>query len=183
MYGELVMYNPLAVPAFMLVIGLLFAFYGSRLVPLALSVCALFIGFLYGGSLLSHISSNAVILRIGPVIFAILFAVLVYFLYRAVFFAAGALFGFFAAQLLLPGISILFAVGIGILSGALVYLSRNFVFSVLTSLVGGSLTATGAVNLFAWINITAGVVYYWVILATVAICGICYQTRRKSGRK
>jgi hypothetical protein len=177
MYGELVMYHILIVPACMLVIGVLLSFYGSRLVPLALVICALFLGFLYGGSLLASFSSNSLLLRVGPVALAILFSVLVLLLYKAAFFAGAVLIGFLAAQVLLPNISLLFAI-----AGALVYLRRNFVFSVLTSLMGASLAAAGIVNLLAWFKVTTGVTHYWLIFAIVATAGFLFQLRKAKGR-
>jgi hypothetical protein len=182
MYGELVMYHILIVPACMLVIGVLLSFYGSRLVPLALVICALFLGFLYGGSLLASFSSNSLLLRVGPVALAILFSVLVLLLYKASFFAGAVLIGFLAAQVLLPNISLLFAAGIGAIAGALVYLRRNFVFSVLTSLMGASLAAAGIVNLLAWFKVTTGVTHYWLIFAIVATAGFLFQLRKAKGR-
>lgn len=77
----------------------------------------------------------------------------------------------------------IFAGVVALVSGALVYVSRNFVFSVLTSIAGAGLAATGAVNLIAWINVACGVTAYWVIMAVIAVSGFIYQRKRNKRRK
>ncbi len=183
MIGELVMYHTFAVPAFMLAAGIALAFFGNRLVPFALVICALILGFLHGGSFLLLFTVNPDVLRFGPVILSVLLAVLVSFLYRMAFFLAGLFIGFFASSALFPDLSVVFAGGLALIAGALVYVARNFVFSVLTALMGAGLTATGAVNLLAWVNVSAGVAVYWLIVMIIFIAGAIYQLNRKKGRK
>jgi hypothetical protein len=177
------MYNPLAVPVVMLIAGLVLAFRGRKLVILALIIGALATGLLHGSSLLSSVTDNSSVLLYGPVALAILFAVLVSFLYRAAFFVAGVFIGYFILSLLFPNPSPAVSLPVAVLAGALVYISRNFVFSVLTSIMGAGLAATGSVNLIAWAGVSAGVTAYMVILAVTAISGILYQTTGKRGRK
>jgi len=181
MLGELVVYQPLLAPGLMLVCGLLLAFAGRRLVILALVLSALASGFLYGGGIMASFTEDPGLLKWGPVAISILLAVIVLILYRFAFFAAGFFLGFFLAEIFLPGTSVLAAVGISLGTGALVYFFRNFVFSVLTALLGASLTATGSVNLLAWTGVFAGVYIYWLIAIAVGFTGLVYQL--KKGRK
>ncbi|MCK5786029.1 MAG: hypothetical protein KAH54_05680 [Candidatus Sabulitectum sp.] len=163
--------------------GVALAFFGRRLVPFALVLSALVIGFLHGGSLLLKLTENPGVLRFGPVVLSILLAVLVSFLYKTAFFVAGLLIGFFASSALFPELPLLYAGVIAIIAGALVYVSRNFVFSVLTSIMGAGLTAAGAVNLLAWLNVSAGVTAYWTILAVITTAGLLFQNKRPGERK
>ncbi len=183
MIGELVMYDSLAVPLFLLASGAALAFFGSRLVPFAIAICAVILGLVHGGGLLLYFSENADVLRYGPIVVAILFAIIVSFLYRAAFFLAGLFIGYFAVTTLFPQITPLIAIIVAIICGALVYASRNFVFSVLTALMGAGLFATGTVNALAWVNISAGVTSYWLTVVITFIAGIVYQVKRNKGRK
>ncbi|MCK5133404.1 MAG: hypothetical protein KAR40_14780 [Candidatus Sabulitectum sp.] len=183
MIGELIMYHTLAVPVFFLTAGIALAFFGSRIIPFVLVLCALILGFLHGGSVLLLFTDKVEILRYGPVVLAVLFAVAVSFLYRVAFFLAGLFIGYFASSALFPELSVIIVGIITLVSGALVYVSRNFVFSVLTSVMGAGLAATGSVNLIAWMNVSAGITAYWAIVVFVFICGIVYQTKRNKGRK
>lgn len=183
MSGDLVMLHPFGVPVFMLLAGIALAFYGNRIVPFALVVCGLILGFFHGGPLLSQLTDNPEVLKYGPAVLAVLLAVVVSFLYRAAFFLAGVFIGFFTTAALLPDLSPVFAWVIALVSGALVYVSRNFVFSVLTALMGAGLTATGTVNLLAWIRIPAGVAPYWIIFVVIFFTGAVFQTKRNRGRK
>lgn len=178
MIGELIMFHPLAVPAFFFLAGIALAFFGNRIVPFALVLSALIIGFLQGSTLIVQITDKIEILRYGPIVLAILLAVAVSFLYRIAFSLAGLFIGFFASSTLFPELSFVIAGLIALVSGALVYVSRNFVFSVLTSVMGAGLTATGAVNLAAWINVSAGVTIYWVIAAIITLAGLVYQNKK-----
>lgn len=177
------MYHTLAVPAFMLAVGVVLTFFGNRVVPVALVLSALVTGFLHSGSLLLQFTENPDILRFGPGVLAVLLAVLVSILYRAAFFLAGLFIGFFASSALFPELPVIFAGVIAIVSGALVYVSRNFVFSVLTSVMGAGLTAAGVVNLLAWINISAGIYVYWIILVVFFVIGVVYQNINRKGRR
>lgn len=181
MLGDLVTYHPLIAPSLMLVCGLLLAFAGRRLVPLALVVSALAAGFLYGGGIISRFTDDPELLRYGPWVLALVFSAAVLVLYRLAFFAAGFFLGLFAAGIFLPESSTIAAVGIAVGSGALVYFFRNFVFSVLTALLGASLTATGSVNLLGWTGISAGVAVYWTIAVGIGLFGALHQL--KKGRK
>ena len=183
MTGELIMYSPFTVSIVLFLVGLVLAFFGNRVIPFALIFCALIAGFLHGGSILQQFTDNPDILRFGPPVIAVLLAVLVSFLYKAAFFAAGILMGFFVSTILIPDLSIVPAALIALVFGALVYLSRNFVFSVLTSVLGAVLTATGIVNLVAWLNISAGIAAYWVVVVVTAVAGLFHQTKRNRGRK
>ena len=177
------MYHTLMVPLFMVATGIALAFFGSRLVPFALVLSALVIGLLHGGSLLARFTDNPDVLRFGPVVLGIVLAVIVSFLYKTAFFVAGLLIGFFASSALFPELPLLFVGVSAIIAGALVYVSRNFVFSVLTSVMGAGLTAAGAVNLLAWVNVSAGVAAYWATLAVIAIAGLVFQNKGRRGRK
>ena len=183
MTGELVMYSPFAVSLLLFLVGIALAFFGNRIIPFALVFCALIAGFFHSGSILQQFTENPDILRFGPPVIAVLLAILVSFLYKAVFFVAGMLMGFFVSTILMPDLSIVPAALIALVTGALVYLSRNFVFSVLTSVLGAVLTATGTVNLVAWLNISAGIAAYWAVVAVTALAGLFYQTKRNRGRK
>ena len=183
MTGELIMYSPFAVSLLFFSVGIALAFFGNRIIPFALVFCALIAGFLQGGAILQQFTDNPDVLRFGPPVIAVLLAFLVSFLYKAAFFIAGMLMGFFVSTILLPDLSIVPAAIIALVFGALVYVSRNFVFSVLTSVLGAVLTATGTVNLVAWLNISAGVAAYWAVVAVTAVAGIIYQTKRNRGRK
>ncbi len=179
MSGDLVMYHTFAVPAFMFAAGIALSFFGSRLVPFALVICALVLGFLHGGSFLLQFTDNADVIRFGPIILAVLLAVLVSFLYRIAFFLAGFFIGFFALSALFPDLALIYTGALALAAGALVYVSRNFVFSVLTALMGAGLTATGAVNLLAWVNVSAGITTYWSIVVIMFIAGTVYQIKRR----
>lgn len=182
MLGELVLCHPFYAPLFMLAAGLVLAFHGRKTVPLALGLCALALGYLYGGLFLASVSSDPAVLRWAPVIIALLFTVLVLFLYRIAFFFAGLLIGFFLASFLLPEASAII-IGLAALgTGAIVYVSRNFVFSVLTAVLGAALAATGAVNLSAWAGVYAGPAAYWSLLAAIAMFGSIYQLKRGGKR-
>lgn len=183
MIGELIMYHTLLVPVFLLTAGIALAFWGSRIVPFALVLSALILGYLKGGSILQNFSANVEILKYGPFVLAILLAVVVSFLYRIAFFLAGFFIGYFVSSSLFPEFSTIIVWIISFVAGALVYVSRNFVFSVLTSVMGAGLTATGAVNLIAWIGVSASIPVYWAIVATVALGGLVYQNKRNKGRK
>ena len=183
MIGELVMYHTLAVPLLLLLAGLVLAFFGSRVVPFALVLCALILGFFHGASILQRITDNIEVIKYGPFVLAFLLALLVSFLYRAVFFLAGFFIAFSIVSAVFPELSVFISCVAGVIFGALVYASRNFVFSVLTALLGACLVATGIVNLFAWVNISAGVTWYWVTIAVTFIVGVIFQTKRNKGRK
>lgn len=181
MLGELVVYHPLVAPGLMLVFGLLLAFYGRKLVALALVLASLSLGYLYGGGMVASFTENPLLLQWGPLVVAIILCVIVLLLYRLAFFAAGFFLGLFLAAIFLPEASTLVSVGISLGTGALVYFFRNFVFSVLTALLGASLSATGSVNLLAWTGVSAGVYAYWLIAAGIGLIGLIFQL--KSGRK
>ena len=183
MLGELVIYHPLLAPGLMLVCGLLLAFAGRRLVILALVFSALAAGFLYGGGIMASFTEDPGLIKWGPVAISILLSVIVLILYRFAFFAAGFFLGFFLTGILLPNASILAAVAISLGTGALVYFFRNFVFSVLTALLGASLTATGSVNLMAWAGVFAGVYVYWLIAIVICFAGLIYQLKKKRKSK
>jgi len=181
--GDLVMYHTSVVPAVLLIAGLALCFFGRKIVPFALVVASLITAFLYSGPLLSSVTANPVILRFGPLAVAVVFAVLVSFLYRVAFFVAGLFIGFFISSALFPDVHLFFKLASAVLAGSLVYVSRNFVFSVLTSVMGAGLTATGSVNLVAWAGISAGVTAYWIIYTVTAVAGVLYQTIGNKGRK
>jgi len=181
MLGQLVIYDPFAASLVMLLLGAALAFFGNRLVPLALGLCSLVIGFLHGGQLIASFTDNPHLIQWGPVAVAVLLTVAVLFLYHVAFFVAGLFIGYFALQVLLPDQSIILYGAGALLAGAIVYVSRNFVFSVLTGLMGAALFATGAVNLLAWAGVFAGRTVFWVIASAVALWGIVVQTKR--GRK
>jgi len=183
MIGQLVMYHPFAIPVLLLVSGIMLAFWGGRLVPFALVLFALILGVIQGGSVLINFTDNPDVLRFGPYVLAVLLAIAVSFLYRAAFFLAGLFIGYFLCSSFFPDLSMIFAGVVALVSGALVYVSRIFVFSVLTSVAGAGLAATGAVNLIAWINVACDVTAYWVIVAVIAVSGVIYQTKRNKGRK
>jgi len=181
MLGELVLYDPLLASIAMLVCGLLIAFNGRRLITVALVLAALGVGFLYGAGIVSSFTADPVVLKWAPLIMAVVLAVVMLVLYKFAFFAAGFFLGFFLSGIILPGASWITSVGISLGAGALVYFFRNFVFSVLTALLGASLTATGSVNLLAWTGVYAGVYVYWTIAVVTGITGLVCQLRR--GRK
>lgn len=181
MLGQLVMYDPLWAPAFMFICGILLAFFGRKLVPLALVLASLSAGLLYGGGFIAQFTDSPLAVKWGPVVVAILLSVLVIIVYRFAFFVAGLVIGFFIAGVLLPESSIVITGGIALGTGALVYFFRNFVFSILTAVLGASLAATGTVNLLAWTSLSANAWIYWSIAAVIAVCGIFYQLRK--GRK
>lgn len=183
MIGELIMYDPLAVPAFFLAAGIALAFFGSRIVPFALVLSAFIAGIMHGGPFLLQFTDNPDILKFGPAVLGILFAVLVSFLYRIAFFLAGFFIGYFTISALFPELSMFPVLLIAIVAGALVYVSRNFVFSVLTSVMGAGLAAAGAVSLVAWINVSVGVFGYWAIVVVITTSGVVYQLKRNKGRK
>ncbi len=183
MIGELIMYHTLAVPLFLLFAGIAIAFWGNRILPFAIIFIALMIGILQGGSFLLKFTENPDILRFGPILLAVVLAIAVSFLYRAAFFLAGLFIGYFACSTLFPHLSSIIIWIVTLISGALVYVSRYFVFSVLTSVTGAGLSATGIVNLIAWVNISAGVTEYWMMVVIITIAGVVYQTKRKKGRK
>lgn len=177
------MYHTLIVPAVLLAAGLVLCLFGRKIVPFALVLASVITALLYSGSLLSAITDNPDILRFGPVVVAVLLAVLVSFLYRAAFFVAGLFIGFFISSALFPDAYMLIKLASALLAGSLVYISRNFVFSVLTSVMGAGLAATGSVNLIAWAGVSAGVTVYWVVFAVTAVTGAVYQTMGSKGRK
>ena len=183
MIGELVMYHPFAVPAFLALSGIILALWGSRIVPFALVLFALILGVVQGGSVLINFTDNPDVLKFGPYVLAVLLAVAVSFVYRVAFFLAGLFIGYFLCSSFFPNLSMIFAGVVALVSGALVYVSRNFVFSVLTSVTGGGLAATGIVNLVAWVGVTFGVTVYWAIVLVIAVSGVIYQTKRNKGRK
>jgi len=183
MIGELIMYHTLAVPLFLLVVGVALAFWGNRIIPFTIILLALILGFLQGGSILLKFTENPDILRFGPIVLGVVLAIAVSFLYKAAFFLAGLFIGYFACSALFPQFSSIIIWIIALVSGALVYVSRNFVFSVLTSVTGAGLSATGIVNLIAWVNVPAETTAYWLIVVIIAISGVIYQTKRKKGRK
>lgn len=182
MLGELVLFHPLLVPIFLVAAGLALAFNGRRLVPLALGLAALGIGYFYGSSALAALGAGPGILKWGPPVIALLFLVIAIFLYRAAFFLAGALLGFFAAKIFFPFCSVPLLIAVTVGAGALVYFFRNFVFSVLTALLGASLASSGTVNLLAWAGIAAGTTAYWGIALLVASFGLANQLRAERKR-
>jgi len=177
------MYHALIIPAVLLAAGLTLCFFGRKVVPFALVLASVITALLYSGSLLSAATDNPVVLRFGPVVIAALLAVLVSFLYRITFFVAGLFIGFFICSALFPDAHLLPKLASALVAGSLVYVARNFVFSVLTSVMGAGLTATGSVNLIAWAGISAGVTAYWIIFAVTAVTGVLYQTIGSKGRK
>ncbi len=181
--GDLVMYNISVVPAVLLASGLALCFFGRKIVPFALVVASLITAFLYSGPLLSSVTDNTLVLRFGPLVLSVVFAVLVSFLYRIAFFVAGLFIGFFISSAVFPDLHMLYKLAAALVAGSLVYVSRNFVFSVLTSVMGAGLTATGSVNLVAWAGISAGVTVYWIVYAVTAVAGVLYQTIGNKGRK
>ncbi len=183
MIGYLISYNIIAVSIIFLISGLILAFRGSRFVPFALIIAGLTAGLLYSGGLLVKITANPDIIKFGPMVIAVLLAVLVSFLYRLAFFVAGFIIGFFITTALFPDLSIIYISGVAIFAGVLVYISRNFVFSVLTSIMGGSLVATAVISLLAWIRISAGIPMYWGIYVIITISGLLYQIKSNKGRK
>ncbi len=66
MLGELVLCHPLYAPIFMLITGLILAFHGRKTIPLAIGLCAMALGYLYGGLFLASVSSDPVLLRWAP---------------------------------------------------------------------------------------------------------------------
>ncbi len=181
MLGELVMYDPLFAPVILFIAGIFLAFRGRRLIPLALVMCSLATGFLYGGGIISSFTDNPDIIRWGPVLAGVILAVLVNLLYKIAFFAAGALLGFFISGIFLPEAPLSVTAGISLVTGALVYFFRNFVFSVLTAVLGAVLFTTGAVNLVAWTGFSAGRTCYIASVVIISILGAAHQLR--SGRK
>lgn len=181
MLGELIMYDPLISPVVFFIAGIFLAFRGRKLVPFALAVCSLVIGFLYGSAIIANFTDNPDFIRWGPVLLGVVLAVLVNLLYKIAFFAAGAVLGFFLSGVVIPEASVLVTAGISIITGALVYFFRNFVFSVLTAVLGAVLFATGAVNLVAWTGISAGRTIYMVTVVVISLLGAVYQLR--NGRK
>jgi len=177
------MYDPLFAPVILFIAGIFLAFRGRRLIPLALVMCSLATGFLYGGGIISSFTDNPDIIRWGPVLAGVILAVLVNLLYKIAFFAAGALLGFFISGIFLPEAPLSVTAGISLVTGALVYFFRNFVFSVLTALLGASLTATGSVNLMAWAGVFAGVYVYWLIAIVICFAGLIYQLKKKRKSK
>jgi hypothetical protein len=177
------MYHTLVVPAVLMTAGLALCFFGRRIVPFALVLASLITALLYSGSFLSAVTDNPGILRFGPAVVAVLLAVLVSFLYRIAFFVAGFFIGFFISSALFPDTHLFLRLASALIAGSLVYVSRNFVFSVLTSVMGAGLAATGSVNLIAWAGISAGVTAYWIIFAVTAVTGVLYQTIGSKGRK
>jgi hypothetical protein len=183
MLGALVLFHPLAVPGFMLFSGLLLCFWGRRLIPFAVGMCAFAVGFIHGGALISAVTESPSLQRWGPFAIALLAVVLAQFLYRLAVFAAGFLLGFFISASLFPENHVLLYLGAALLGGALVYLSRNFVFSVLTSVAGGVLAATGAVNLAAWLGVSAGTAVYWAVAAVLFAAGLAAQLKSERKRR
>jgi len=182
MLGELVLFHPLLVPIFFTVAGFALAFRGRKLVPLALGLAALVIGYLYGSSALAALGVSPDVLKWGPPVIAVFFLVVAMFLYRVAFFLAGALLGFFAAKIFFPFSPVLILIAVTVFTGALVYFFRNFVFSVLTALLGASLAASGTVNLLAWAGIAAGTAAYWGIALFAASFGLANQLRTERKR-
>lgn len=181
MLGGIVMYHTLFAPAVMLLCGLLLAFRGRWLVPFALVVVSLIMGFVYGGAAAASLTENPILIRWAPLLIAVLFSVLAVVLFRTAFFVSGIVLGFFLAGVFLPDLPVFFASIAALGTGALVYFFRNFVFSVLTALIGAALTAAGAVNLLAWVEVSAGTDVYWIITVLTACFGIFCQV--KKGRK
>ena len=179
MLGQLVMFDLKVAPVLMVVCGLLLAFYGRKLVPLALALASIATGLLYGGSFIASFTDNPHAVQWGPFAVAVLLTVVVLIAYRLAFFAAGLVLGFFIAGVILPESTLLVVSVVSLGTGALVYFFRNFVFSVLTALLGASLTATGSVSLLAWVRVAAGTAVYWIIGAVIALCGLVFQLRRR----
>lgn len=183
MLGQLVIYDPFAAPLLMLLSGALLAFFGGRLIPLALGLSTLALGFIHGGPIIASFTDNPQIIQWGPVVLAVILTVIVLFLYRIAFFVAGLFIGFFAAQAFAPDQSYLVYGISALLAGVIVYISRNFVFAVLTALMGAGLLATGAVNLLAWAGVSAGTIVYFVVAAAAAITGTFYQMKHGRNKK
>lgn len=177
MTGELVMIDPFWAPLFMVLLGLAAAFFGRRLVGPVLALSGLAIGLVHGAGIAASISNSPGLIRLGPWVFGVLFAVLSGVLLRMVLFLAGALLAAAAAYsamatppLLLVGIAAL-------LGGGLACAYRTVVFALLTAAFGSLIASSGAVNLAANFSLFIGAAGYFIILATVFIAGLAFQLR------
>lgn len=180
MIGELIMIQPLTVSVLFVVFGLILAARGNKLIPFALVLCGLFLGFQYGPLIISLITSNPTVLKFTPFVMGALFAWLLLFLYKLSFFIAGVFLGYLICTSLLPQLSVIFSLLFSLVCGVLLFTSRNIIFAALTSAAGAMLFATGFVNLLAFVNISASILVYWIVFTLTFFAGIISQVK---GRK
>ena len=180
MIGQLIMIHPLFVSILFVITGFLLAAKGNKLVPMALVLCGLFLGFQFGPLLVSYFTGNSSVLQYAPYIIGALFAWLLLFLYKLSFFVAGVFLGYFVCTSLFSQLSVIFSLICSLISGVLLFTSRNLIFAILTAAAGGMLFATGTVNLLAFVNVSASILVYWIIFGFAFFAGIFSQVK---GRK
>ena len=180
MIGQLILIHPLAVSIIFIITGLILAARGNKLIPLALILCGLFLGFQYGPFLLTFITGNPTVLTFAPYVMGALFAWLLLFLYKLSFFIAGLFLGYFISTSLFPEMSVIFTLICSLVSAVLLFTSRNVIFAVLTSAAGAMLFATGVVNLLASMGFAAGILAYWIVFTLTFLAGIFSQVKGRN---
>ncbi len=187
MIGEIVMINPLLVPALLTAAGLVCAFFGRRLTIPVLMLAGLCLGLVYGSRIAGLLSDNPGFIRLGPWIFGCVLAILSGLLLKIALFLAGAVLTFTAVNIAFSPVSPVVSVVAAVLGGGLVCAYRNTFFAVFTAAFGGLLTSSGAVNLAAVFGVSIGIAGYYLILAVVFISGLAVQLRdlrrRPAGRR
>jgi hypothetical protein len=171
------MLDPLASAVLMLVVGLCLCFLGRKLIVFAIAVACFIMGWLYGGELLSALSSGSFLLQWGPWICGVLASVLGILLYRLSVFAAGALITWFLLASHVPEVHIVLRIFGSLAAGALLFAFRKPLLSILTALLGSSMSALAAVALFADAGVSVGPIAYWITIAVLAAAGFYFQMR------
>lgn len=183
MIGELVLMDPLWVPAAMIMAGLFAAFFGNRLLAVVLALSGLALGIIHGAGIASVLWNDPGFIRLGPWIFGIIFAALSGLFLRLALFLAGALLAVAAVFAFTAPPSTILIIVAAVLGGGLACAYRNFVIALLTAAFGGLTASSGAVNLAANFSIPIGIAGYFLILAVVFTAGLLFQLRSGGKRK
>lgn len=175
------MLDPLAAAILMLVIGLCLCFLGRKLIIFALAVACFIMGWLYGSEILASLTGSRFLLDWGPWICGVTASVLGILLYKLSLFAAGALITWFLLSSHVPEVHIALRVFGSLAAGGLLLAFRKPLLSMLTALLGGSMTALASVAILAHVSVSVSTLVYWLILAVLAAAG--FSVQMKTGKE
>ncbi|MCD4848889.1 MAG: hypothetical protein K8R76_11950 [Candidatus Aegiribacteria sp.] len=172
-----------------LLIGLLFCFFGKKLLGFVIVLFGFLIGYSLGAQVVCDVlnktlSSSPWI----PWVTGFVSAGLSLVAWKVSMFFAGTVIGLFAVRGLLPGIPGIAHVAIALTAGVLVQVYRTPVISFITALAGGYIAGTSALALLERSGFlktiglyaeggNSGFIIGIVLTAIFAIIGYFYQTR------
>lgn len=173
----LLMLDPLAAAVLMLVVGLCLCFFGRKLIFFSLAVVCFIMGWLYGSELLASLTGSRFLLEWGPWILGVAASVLGMLLYKLSIFTAGALIIWFLLERHVPEVHIALRIFGSLAAGGLLLAFRKPLLSMLTALLGASMTALASVAILAHVSVSVSTLVYWLILAVLAAAGFSVQMR------